>query len=402
MFHFPISYLNSNDGSGLLAFGDGEKLQCSYSGSIDHIRSFTERNKGKYIFGYIGYDVKNDIENLQSENEDYKGFPDVFLWVPECVVSMNSENLEFLQGEKSSEHFEFLNYFLEEETDENFHPYSLDFRPVTPKDSYLKAVEKIKEHIQKGDIYEANYCQEMVAENVQLNFALDAYFKLNRITKAPFSSFLQFDHYSIFCGSPERYIRKQGSKLISQPIKGTARRSLNVQEDEKLKADLLADQKERSENVMIVDLVRNDLSRIAKKNTVNVSELFGIYSFETVHQMISTIECELGDDIHFADVLKATFPMGSMTGAPKLRAMEIIEEYEDFKRGIYSGTIGYITPKGDFDFNVVIRSLFYNGKKERLTCAVGSAITIHSDPEKEYEECLTKVQRILDGMNEAI
>lgn len=402
MFQFPISYLNSNDGSGLLAFGHGEKLQCSFEGSIEQINLFTQKNKGKYIFGYIGYDVKNDIEQIESKNEDYKDFPDVFLWVPECVVSMNSENLEFLQGEKTTEHFEFLNYFLEEETDENFHPYNLNFRAITPKDKYLACVNKIKEHIQKGDIYEANYCQELVAEDVQINFALDAYFKLNRITKAPFSSFLQFDHYSIFCGSPERYIRKHGSKLISQPIKGTAARSNDVEEDQKLKEQLLADKKERSENVMIVDLVRNDLSRVAEKGTVEVSELFGIYSFETVHQMISTVECKLPETTTFSDVLKATFPMGSMTGAPKLRAMEIIEQYEDFKRGIYSGTIGYITPKGDFDFNVVIRSLFYNGEKKRLTCAVGSAITIHSDPEKEYQECLTKVQRILDGMNEVI
>ncbi|MCT4561006.1 MAG: aminodeoxychorismate synthase component I [Crocinitomicaceae bacterium] len=402
MFQFPISYLNSNDGSGLLAFGEGEKLQCSFPGSIERIKTFTEKNKGKYIFGYIGYDVKNDIEKLKSNNTDYKHFPDVFLWVPSCVVSMNSENLEFLQGEKTSEHFEFLNYFLEEETDENFHPYNLDFKAITKKEDYLKAVQKIKDHIQKGDIYEANYCQEMVAEKVQIKFALDAYFKLNRITKAPFSSFLQFDHYSIFCGSPERYMRKQGNKLISQPIKGTAPRSKDEKEDEELKQALLADKKERSENVMIVDLVRNDLSRIAEKNSVEVSELFGIYSFETVHQMISTVECTLAPETTFADVLTATFPMGSMTGAPKLRAMELIEEYEDFKRGIYSGTIGYITPLGDFDFNVVIRSLFYNGEKETLACAVGSAITIHSDPEKEYQECLTKVQRILDGMNETI
>jgi para-aminobenzoate synthetase component 1 len=243
-----------------------------------------------------------------------------------------------------------------------------------------------------------NYCQEFYAENVEIEFPLDTYFKLNRITKAPFSTYLQTDHHVVFCGSPERYMKKSGERMLSQPIKGTAPRGINATEDEALKQQLQNDHKERAENIMIVDLVRNDLSRIAKKGTVQVSELCGIHSFETVHQLISTVECDVDKDIRFLDVLKASFPMGSMTGAPKVEAMKIIDETEDFNRGIYSGSIGYISPNGDFDFNVVIRSFIYNREKKYLSCAVGGAITILSDPEKEYEECQTKIQKILNGM----
>lgn len=399
MFDFPIVYLNSNDGSGLLAFGEGPTLKLNQP-SLQQIDEFVRENTGKFIFGYLGYDVKNAVEQLKSENEDYKGFPDVFLWVPDCVVKMYGENFKFLQTSGKSEQFKFLNYFIEEETDQNFHPYNLDFKPITSKKDYLKNVSKLKEHIQKGDLYEVNYCQEFVAENVQLDFELDAYFKLNKITKAPFSSFFKFDEFSIYCGSPERYIRKMGTELMSQPIKGTAPRGKNEEEDQELMKQLKASPKEQAENVMIVDLVRNDLSRIAKKGSVQVAELMETSSFETVHQLVSTIQCEVSESTAFSEIIKATFPMGSMTGAPKVKAMELIEQYEDFKRGVFSGSLGYITPNGDFDFNVLIRSLFYNRKTQRMTCSVGGAITHASDPEKEYEECQTKIGRILSGMNE--
>ena len=400
MINFPVAYLNSNDGSGLLAFGDGKRISAMSGMALHDLDLFIEYHKKKFIFGYLGYDLKNELEDLNSKNVDNKEFPDLFFWVPKYVVKLQGEHFEFVQGDKTKESFEFLNYFLEEETDQNFHSYKLDFQPTTSKEKYLENVIKLKEVIQQGDIYEINYCQEFLAENVDINFSLDTYFKLNNITKAPFSSYVQFDEYTIFCGSPERYIKREVDKLLSQPIKGTAKRNPDKEQDELLKEQLKTDPKERAENVMIVDLVRNDLSKIATKNSVVVDELCGIYSFKTVHQMVSTVSCELKEKTSFTDVLRATFPMGSMTGAPKVSAMELIEEFENFKRGIYSGSIGYIDPEGDFDFNVVIRSLFYNKKKKMMTCDVGGAITIQSDPEKEYEECLTKVQKILNGMNE--
>jgi para-aminobenzoate synthetase component 1 len=293
-----------------------------------------------------------------------------------------------------------LNYFLEEETDQNFHRYDFNFTPRISKEEYIEQVKKLKHQIQLGNIYEVNFCQEFYAENVFIEYPFDAYFKLNNITKAPFSCYFHMDEFSIFGGSPERFLKKVGTKLISEPIKGTSKRGLSENEDNELKQALISDPKERAENVMIVDLVRNDLSKIAQKNSVEVEELCQIYSFETVHQMISRISCEVESTTKFTDIIRATFPMGSMTGVPKIRAMELIEEHESFKRGVYSGSVGYIKPSGDFDFNVVIRSLLYNQKNNYISCSVGGALTNLSDPEKEYEECLVKVKRILDGMNE--
>lgn len=400
MYNFPIAYLNSNDGSSILAFGEGERISLKTTSDLfQELESFLTKWKGHYLIGAVGYDVKNVIEKLESNNQDNVNFPELFFWKPEYVIRQKNEHLEFVQGEKNSESLQFLDYFVEEETDSNFHPYTFDFKARTNKEDYLSNVNKLKNHIQQGDIYEVNYCQEFFAENVEINYPLDAYFKLNKLTKAPFSTFLTFDQFSLYCGSPERYIRKTGTKLISQPIKGTAKRGSSEKEDEILKAELQNDLKERSENVMIVDLVRNDLSKIAQKDSVTVDELFGIYTFKTVHQLISTVSCEVSKNTSFSDLLKATFPMGSMTGAPKIKAMQLIEEFEDFKRGMYSGTVGFIDPKGDFDFNVIIRSLIFNSKNNYLSCSVGGAITIRSDAESEYEECMTKIKGIIDGMN---
>ncbi len=400
MVQFPIVYLNSNDGTGVLAFGEGEKFVFKRNGKIEDLQSFIEQHKGNYLYGYLSYDLKNQIHGLKSENSDGLLFPETFFWNPKYVVNLHKENVEFLQGEKNSESLDFISQFLEEETDQNFHPHNFNFQPRISKTEYLDKVLQIKEQIQQGNIYELNFCQEFYAENVDIPYEFDTYFKLNKITQAPYSSYFKFGEFDVFCGSPERFLKKEANKLFSQPIKGTAPRGVTEEEDLILKNNLSTDPKERAENIMIVDLVRNDLSRVAAVNSVQVDELCEIYSFETVHQMISSISCELKKDVNFTDILKATFPMGSMTGAPKLRAMELIEEFESFKRGLYSGSIGYIAPNGDFDFNVVIRTLLYNQKERYLSCSVGGAITIQSDPEKEYQECLVKVKRILDGINE--
>lgn len=400
MYKFPIAYLNSNNGSGLLAFGEGEKIQLSSGIALQALNQFIANHPGKYIFGFLGYDLKNEIEKLSSNNYDGLGFPDLFFWVPKYVIELKNEEFTFLQGEKCNESFEFINFLLEEETDENFRPNHFQFKARTDKETYIKKVESLKKHIQLGNIYEVNFCQEFYAENVEIEYLFDTYFKLNKLTTAPFSSFIHVDEFSVFCGSPERFLQKINSKLKSEPIKGTSKRGETPEEDEILKNNLINDPKERAENVMIVDLVRNDLSKIAKKDTVNVDELCGLYTFKTVHQMISTVSCEVNETTSFTDIIKATFPMGSMTGVPKIKAMELIEEHENFKRGLYSGSVGYIKPNGDFDFNVVIRTLLYNRKNKYLSCSVGGAITDLSNPESEYNECLIKVKRILDGINE--
>ena len=241
-----------------------------------------------------------------------------------------------------------------------------------------------------------NYCQEYISYDTDIKSVKNTYLNLNGITKAPFSCLFNFDEFTVFSCSPERFIKKNGSNLLAQPIKGTARRGENDTEDKFLFKSLRNDPKERAENIMIVDLMRNDLSKVAEKNSVKVDELCEIYSFETVHQMISTVSCKVKKEYSFVDILKATFPMGSMTGAPKIRAMELIEKYEDFKRGLYSGSVGYIAPNGDFDFNVIIRTMIHNKNLKTLSCSVGSAITIKSDAEKEFEECQIKIKKMID------
>ena len=229
MYKFPIAYLNSNDGSGILAFGDGDKIILDGPGALKKFQDFIDAHKNQHLVGYISYDVKNELENLHSKNEDRLQFPLIYFWSPKYVVRMKSEQFEFVQGEKTAESFDFLNFFLEEETDQNFHNYNFPFKARTKKGDYINKVNQLKEHIQRGDIYEINFCQEFHAEGVEINFPLDAYFKLNGITRAPYSSFLTFDDWSIFCGSPERFLNKIGSKLISQPIKGTSKRGKNIE-----------------------------------------------------------------------------------------------------------------------------------------------------------------------------
>tara|TARA_B100001059_G_C17764865_1_gene545014 strand:- start:452 stop:1408 length:957 start_codon:yes stop_codon:yes gene_type:complete len=315
------------------------------------------------------------------------------------VFDIHDESFNILQGDGSHEEYTFAKDFITSAKTANNTNFKIPFEPQISKELYLNKVNTLKDHIQRGDIYEINFCQEYIAQNIEKESVESCYTNLNNITKAPFSSYFKFGNFEIFCGSPERFIKKEGNILTAQPIKGTAKRGNNKSEDLQLVDNLKNDPKERAENIMIVDLMRNDLSKIAKKGSVNVDELCEVYTYKTVHQMVSKVSCELRERQSFTDILKATFPMGSMTGAPKIRAMQLIEEYEDFKRGLYSGSIGYLSPNGNFDLNVIIRTLIYNASLKTLSCGVGSAITIQSDAEREYEECGIKVQKILDGIS---
>jgi len=352
--------------------------------------SFLNKHRGKFIFGCISYDLKNSVESsLQSENTDEIQFPLIHFFVTQHCAEFKNGEIKFFSTDTELAFKELL-----VPRTKSFHGDSVSISLVetTNKEKYLQTVHKIKSEIQFGNIYEMNYCVQFVA-NSKIDPAV-TFIKLDQLAEAPFSVFLNTKDHAVICASPERFLKKENDKLISQPIKGTAKRSENLAEDDSIKNKLQQNQKERSENIMIVDLVRNDLSKIASKNSVHVDELCGVYTFKTVHQLISTVSCKLKSDIKFTDILKATFPMGSMTGAPKIAAMRIAEEVEDFKRGLYSGSIGYIKPNGDFDFNVVIRSILHNKQNNRVSCSVGSAITIQSEPEKEYEECLLKLQAL--------
>jgi len=246
-------------------------------------------------------------------------------------------------------------------------------------------------HIHRGDIYEANFCQEFYSENSTIN-PVEVYQHLNEISKPPFATFLKLKDKYLLSASPERYLKKDGNNMISQPIKGTEKRAKSKEEDANLISELEKNPKERAENIMIVDLVRNDLSRSAIKGSVKVEELCKVYTFEQVHQLVSTVSCKVKNNVHPVDIIKDTFPMGSMTGAPKISAMKIMEKLEETKRGLYSGAVGYFTPEGDFDFNVIIRSILYNSTEKYVSYSVGGAITAQSIPEKEYEECLLKAK----------
>ena len=348
-----------------------------------------------YLFGYLSYDVKNDSEKLTSTNVDQLGFAELFFFQPQKILFIKNNQIEFqyltMVEDEIDTDFKAICDFVLKPQSTIISEKEIKIKSRISKKDYLQKVDKILDHIHKGDIYEANFCQEFYAENTRIN-PLHIYEDLNTISEAPFATFLKIDHQFLLCASPERYLKKEGRKIISQPIKGTAERFEDCLEDQKAAKALSTDTKERSENIMIVDLVRNDLSRSAKKGSVQVEELCKVSSFKQVHQMISTVVSELKDDVHLVDVIKDTFPMGSMTGAPKISAMKIIESLEETKRGLYSGAVGYFTPYGDFDFNVVIRSILYDAEKKYLSFSVGSAITAKSFAEKEYEECLLKAK----------
>ena len=262
------------------------------------------------------------------------------------------------------------------------------------KNQYKNNICLLLDHINRGDVYEANYCMEWFSENSVI-IPEEVYLKLNEISTTPMSAYFKNKNIYMLSSSPERYIKRINDRIVSQPIKGTSRRDQNNLIDSKLMKELELNVKERSENIMIVDLIRNDLSRFSIPGSVKVNELCKVYPFKQVHQMISTVESKVKSNLSFAEIIKSTFPMGSMTGAPKVRAMTIIENLEVSTRGLYSGALGYIKPTGDFDFNVVIRSLIYDSDTKYLSFHVGSAITSKSEILKEYDECLLKAKAMI-------
>lgn len=349
-----------------------------------------------WLFGYLSYDLKNDTEDLQSNNYDGLAFPDLFFFQPKklFLIKENQVEMQYLRMCDDEIESDFSAIVSLELCDFST-SREIAIQQRISKENYLSKVSKMLEHIHRGNIYEANFCMEFFAENAHVE-PLEIYQKLNAISEPPFAVYFKNDHHYLLSASPERYLRKEGNKVISQPIKGTSKRSEVTIIDEQLKVDLAQNEKERSENIMIVDLVRNDLAHTATKGSVQVEELCQIYSFKQVHQMISTIVSEVENTTSPIEILRNTFPMGSMTGAPKISAMQIIEALEETKRGLYSGAVGYFTPIDDFDFNVVIRSILYNSKKQYLSFSVGSAITSQSVPENEYEECLLKAKAMFE------
>jgi len=375
-----------------LAVEEFTAIKTDYQHAFEKLKEYQTITKD-YIFGYISYDVKNDVEQMNSNNLDELDFADLYFFQPQKLIFIKGTQVEFhylkMVDDEIEADFKEIKQGLQPTTKTT--KSTLEIKLRIPKEQYYTKVAKVIEHIKRGDIYEANYCQEFYAENTTID-PFEVYAHLNDISTPPFGAFLKMDAHYVLSASPERYLKKEDTKVISQPIKGTAKRVTNKMDDEKIAVDLSRDEKERAENVMIVDLVRNDLSKTANIGTVKVEELCKIHSFKQVHQMISTVVSEVGEKMHPVEILRSTFPMGSMTGAPKVSAMNIIENLEATKRGVYSGAVGYFTPENDFDFNVVIRSILYNEEKKYVSYSVGGAITAKSTPEKEYEECLLKAK----------
>lgn len=381
----------------LAAYGAYRIFQAEGDPFIE-LKHFLDERRS-WAFGHLNYELKDKIEDLHSSQPSKHLFPEIFFFEPAYLLLQKNGSKMVEVFVNDEVHTKPILDFVEELKRNNKNEITAyPFPKLTAEISqneYLAAIEKLKEEIQYGNIYEVNYCQRFSTIDTDFNPYL-AFNELNKRSPMPFAAFYKIKDAFAITASPERFLQKEKNKLISQPIKGTIKRGKNEAEDEQLKQELLSDIKEQTENVMIVDLVRNDLSRTAEKASVKVEELFGIYTFPQLHQLISTVSCILAPSNHYIDALKYTYPMGSMTGAPKISAMKIIEEYESSRRELYSGTIGYIDPYGNFDFNVVIRSLMYNAQSGFLSLTVGGAITNQSEAEKEYAECLLKAKAIFE------
>ncbi len=345
------------------------------------LQDFRSDNKS-WLFGYLGYDLKNFVENLESSNLPLTDTPDMYFMEPEILLKIENGEIEVL-----SENFD-----LPTKTKSGL-PGSVEMKlqPLIGKDEYIETVETIQEKIHQGDFYEMNYTIPLCGGYIGDPYWL--YSRMREINPVPFGAFISHEKFSVCSASPERFLRKEGDSIRSEPIKGTAGRSMDSEMD-KINREELMNDKNRAENLMIVDLVRHDLSKVSKSGSVKVSKLYDVQTFGTVHQLISVVESQAQEGADPVDIIKNCFPMGSMTGAPKIEVMKTTDQLEMYKRGIYSGAIGYITPEDDFDFNVVIRTAIL--QDDSLFYPVGGAITSDSDPESEWEECMIKSRNVTE------
>ncbi|SFW45896.1 anthranilate synthase component I family protein [Chitinophaga sancti] len=386
--HYASSY---NRYEAIMAAGAINTLSCNAGTAFSQLQQFYDTHSD-WLFGHLGYDLKNEVfAGMHSGNADGLHMPDLFFFQPEIVLLLKGEELSIggwnMDQQAAANIFAAIRHTTISVV--NKAVSNTDITAHIDREQYIQAVRDLQEHIHRGDCYEVNFCRENFIRDTTAE-PLELFRRLNQLSPAPFSAYYHFEDKFLVCSSPERFLQKKGPLLISQPIKGTIKRDGDVLKDKERRLELLHNNKERAENVMVVDLVRNDLSHTALQGTVRVAELFGIYSFAQVHHMISTVTAMPDPNLPLTEPVKQAFPMGSMTGAPKKRVLELIEQYEQSKRGLYSGAVGYITPDGDFDFNVVIRSILYNAGNRYLSFQTGSAITYYASAAQEWEECLLK------------
>jgi para-aminobenzoate synthetase component 1 len=369
-------------------------------GDVVQLKHFSD-TVNDWLFGHFTYDVKNYTEKLATKNPCIIEFPNINFFQPRYVIAIKGNSGQILyipDTNTENEALAFINSIHSLHVENNEFENVVSCKCIQTKNDYISSVNEIQKHIHRGNIYEVNYCIQFYAEQPNIE-PFQLYNKLNSLSPAPYSAFYRLEDKYLVCSSPERFLRKSGSTVISQPIKGTVRRGISVIEDDKLADDLRNNSKERTENIMITDLVRNDLSRVAIPGSVHVEELCEVYAFKQVNQMVSTISAEVDKEKHWVDIVLSAFPMGSMTGAPKLNAMKLIDGFEQSGRGLYSGSVGYVTPDKNFDFNVVIRSILFNESKKYVSFHVGSAITANCEPDLEYDECLLKAKALLQALN---
>ena len=369
--------------------------------------------------GYFSYDLCHFIERLPSTTVDDLKLPECYLGFYDLVLAFDNlqgkayvistgfpELRETERMERASKRLKEVKNKLADAsssgTEAPFTPTSFSIEQVTLKGGfthkeYVDAVEKARQYIIAGDIFEVNLSQRFEAELSITPYEL--YKRLRHINPAPFACYLNFDEVSVVSAAPERFLRIRGDWVETRPIKGTRPRGKTPEEDKALANELLSSVKDRAENIMIVDLERNDLGRVCRFGTVKVTELTILEMFPTVFHLTSTVEGRLREGKNCIDLLKATFPGGSITGAPKVRAMEIIDELEPTKRSVYTGNIGYLSFNGDLDLNIAIRTFLVKGRKAYFQ--VGGAVVYDSDPEAEYQETLDKGRALINALSMA-
>lgn len=382
----------------ILAVDAVQSVQLQKNKAFPQLKAFAQAHSSDWLFGHLGFGLKNELEHLPNTTlADNIHFGLGYFFVPAMLIQMENNQVSICSTKLSAENiFSEINTFEIKKT--SISAGKINIQHSLNKEEYLQRLQLLQTHIKKGDCYEINFCQHFFVENISIN-PLQLFTQLQQSSPTPFAALYKLNDKYCICASPERYLKKQGNMLISQPMKGTSKRFLEDKtKDEESAKQLLNSEKERAENIMVVDLVRNDFSKICAKGSVEVEELCGLYSFPKVHQMVSTVVGKLPTDQHWVDAISATFPMGSMTGAPKKRVLELIDMVEPIERGLFSGAIGYVSPEQNMDFNVVIRSVFYNHSNQYLSFYAGGGITHKSIPEEEYEESILKTAAIAEAL----
>lgn len=351
-----------------------------------------------WTFGHLAYDLLERLEPLCSRHPAHTGFATAAWFVPRWVLEWTPGRLQLhVHPEDEQEGRALVERLFAPAAHATASAQPLLWRETVDEAHYLARCAELMRHIHRGDIYEVNYCTERVADAPGLD-PFRAFERLLHRSQAAFAGFLRSGDHFALCASPERFLAFRDKRVMGQPMKGTRPRSADPTEDLRLAMELANDPKERSENIMALDVMRNDLSRIAASGSVQVEELCAVHAHARVHQMVSTVSARLREGHTAYDAVLAAFPMASMTGAPKYRAMQLIDAAEEQRRGLFSGSLGFFAPDGTADLNVVIRTVLYDAASGRASLTTGSALTATCDPRQEWAECQLKARSVIEAL----